>query len=234
MTVTFYLTIEGKKYTLPVPPGSITLKKKVNSQTSEVIKLGEVNNQLAKRRLVTFSISSIFPKNKKDKASYINSKATKKHGLDWVKLIQNAMNKQQRVRVILSGAGVNILCLIEGFEHSIEDATKDTIYTIDFVEYRPVKVIKKVKKKTNVKSSGKDSNNSRPKPQNNKPIAAGTKVLVNGRLYRTSTGTGAGATEKDAQRIINLISKGAKCPYHVTTLNGGWRGWVSAGSVKRA
>lgn len=219
MAIQFYLDIEGSRNILPVNPGEIAITHTSNNNAIEVVKLGEVN-QLGARTLADFSFTSEFPKNLK--AGYVNPKCTKKKPLDWVKLIQSAKNKNQRVRVIGTDLGINILATIEEFEWKYIDSTGDIAYDLSFKEYREfgAKLVAKNKIK-------------RPKPPTNKPIVPGCEVIVNGRLHRDSYGAGPGLTEKNARRKVNFIKKGRKYPYHVTLLNGGWRGWVTEGSVRR-
>lgn len=57
-------------------------------------------------------------------------------------------------------------------------------------------------------------------------------VVVNGQLHRDSLGSGPGITEQNAKRKISLVAPGSKYPYHVTTLDGGSRGWVKESDVK--
>jgi len=130
--------------------------------------------------------------------------------------------KNQRVRVIGTDLGINILATVEEFEWKYIDSTGDIAYDLSFKEYREfgAKLVAKNKIK-------------RPKPPTNKPIVPGCEVIVNGRLHRDSYGSGPGLTEKNARRKVNFIKKGRKYPYHVTLLNGGWRGWVTEGSVRR-
>ena len=227
MAIQFYLEVEGKRHILPVNPGEIKIKEHANNTTTEVVKLGEVN-QLGSKALADFSFNSEFPKNLK--AGYVNPKCTQKKPLDWVKLLENAKDKNQRVRVIGTDLGINILTAIEDFEWGYEDSTGDIVYTLGFKEYRDysAKYVKKVAKKV-----AKKKPQPKPKPAANKPITIGCTVICNGRLHRDSYGTGPGQTEKNARRKVNFIAKGRKCPYHVTTTGGGWRGWVTAGSVKR-
>lgn len=228
MAVQFYLEIEGKRYILPVNPSEIKLSENTSNHTAEVVKLGEVN-QLGLKALTDFSFSSFFPNDLKK--GYVNPKCTKMKPQAWVKTIQDARKNNRRVRVIATGLSINILTAIESFEWGYQDSSLDVYFLINFKEYRDysAKYVKTVKKKV----STARQQPKRPKPANNKPITAGCEVIVNGRLHRDSYGSGPGLTEKNARRKVNFISKGRKCPYHVTTLNGGWRGWVTAGSVKR-
>ena len=228
MTIQFYFEIEGKRFILPVNPATISIQSKSNNQVAEVVKLGEIN-QLGAKTLADFAFESIFPKNRK--ASYVNQKSTNLKPLDWVKTIQKAKDNNQRVRVIGTDLGINVLSAIESFTWGFEDSTGDVTYAISFKEYREFKAkyVQTVAKKV----STARQQPVRPKPATNKPITIGCEVICNGRLHRDSYGTGPGQTEKNARRKVNFIAKGRKCPYHVTTTGGGWRGWVTVGSVKR-
>lgn len=224
MAIQFYLEIEGVRHILPVNPGEITMKDSSNNSVTQVIKLGDVNI-FGGRTLAETSFSSIFPKD--SKANYVNKNATKRKPAEWVTIIQDAKDKNKRVRLIVTDCGVNYLTAIESYTWGIVDATSDVVYTIDLKEYRDyaAKYVKTVAKKV--------APAPRPKPANNKPITVGCEVICNGRLHRDSYGTGPGQTEKNARRKVNFMAKGRKCPYHVTTLDGGWRGWVTAESVRR-
>jgi hypothetical protein len=71
-----------------------------------------------------------------------------------------------------------------------------------------------------------------PRPAPPQKIGIGSRVIVNGRLFRDSYGTGGGLTERNAERVITLIANGRAKPYHVALVGGGDRGWVSADSVR--
>jgi hypothetical protein len=224
VAIQFYLEVEGKRHILPVNPGEIKLTTGSNNTVTEVVKLGDINS-FGGRSLVETSFKSIFPKN--TKASYINPNSKKQTPQNWVKVFEDAKNKNQRVRLIVTDCGINILTAIEKFEWGYLDASEDIEYSIELKEYRnhAAKYVKTVKKKV--------SPTPRPKPPNNKPITPGCEVIVNGQLHRDSWGAGPGVIEQNARRIVNFINPGKQCPYHVTLLDGGWRGWVTPGSVRR-
>ncbi len=64
------------------------------------------------------------------------------------------------------------------------------------------------------------------------PVGIGSEVVVNGRLHRDSYGGGAGKTLSNYRGKINFVNQKGSHPYHVTSLSGGWLGWVTAGSVQ--
>ncbi len=65
-----------------------------------------------------------------------------------------------------------------------------------------------------------------------KEIMIGSDVIVNGVLHRDSYGKGAGQSRNNYKGKVNLINKKGSHPYHVTTPEGAWLGWVTEGSVK--
>ena len=224
MAIQFYLDVEGKRYALPVNPGEIQVSSDSGNETTEVVGLGEIN-QFGSKKLSSVSLESFFPAD--TKKSYVNKAAPSKKPSEWVALIKDAKDTNKRVRLIVTDCGINILMAIGSFEYSYQDATGDAYYTIELVEYREyaAKFVKTVAKKVSAEVK-------RPTPVS-KPITIGCEVICNGQLHRDSYGTGPGQTEKNARRKVNFMAKGNKCPFHVTTLDGGWRGWVTAGSVKR-
>ncbi|MEY8370118.1 phage baseplate protein [Aerococcaceae bacterium 50-4] len=227
MAINFYLDIEGKRHLLPVNPSNIEIKNGSNNQTVEISAIGDVNIGGA-RSLISASFSSFFPKDYK--AGYVNKYAKEEKNKNWIDRLTNAKNNHDKVRLIVTDTDINQLMLIEDFSWGYEDSTGDVVYTLSFKEYREVTAIykKTIAKKINPKP--------RPAPKN-KPITIGCQVIVNGRLHRDSYGSGPGLTEKNARRQVNLIAKGRPYPYHVCMLDGTgriyWRGWVTAGSVKR-
>lgn len=64
------------------------------------------------------------------------------------------------------------------------------------------------------------------------PIVIGSEVIVNGRLHGNSYGEAPGQTKTNYRGKVNFINLKGSHPYHVTTPDGGWLGWVTADSVK--
>lgn len=224
MAIRFYLEIAGKRYVLPVNPESIKMDIPSNNQSNEVVKLGEIT-QLAVNRLKSLSFDSFFPT---QEGSYINADGDQTPPQEMVDKIEKAMNDKKPVRIIVTGTSINMLASIDQFEWEIKDATNDYYYSITFKEYREYGA-----KLLTADHKPKPA----PRPAQTQNITVGCKVVVNGRLHRDSYGTGPGQTEVNATRIVNIIvgnpRPGQNYPYHVATLNGGWRGWVSKSAVRR-
>ncbi len=66
----------------------------------------------------------------------------------------------------------------------------------------------------------------------NKQVTIGCDVIVNGRLYGTSYGDAPGQTRTNYRGKINFINLKGSHPYHVTTPQGLWQGWVTKDSVR--
>lgn len=65
-----------------------------------------------------------------------------------------------------------------------------------------------------------------PSSTRDKPIAIGSTVIVNGRLHGSSYGDAPGQMRNNYRAKVNFINLKGSHPYHVTTLSGGWLGWV--------
>lgn len=81
--------------------------------------------------------------------------------------------------------------------------------------------------KASVKGSRADST-----VQASKPVCIGSEVIVNGRLHGSSYGDAPGQTRSNYRGRVNFINLKGSHPYHVTTLDGGWLGWVTKESVR--
>jgi hypothetical protein len=223
MAIKFYLEISGRRYMLPVNPGSITVDVPGRNEANEVVKLGEIT-QLAAKGLKAVSLDCFFPADKKHSLAISGSAYMPPN--EYVALIEKAMDGQQAIRLIVTDVKINMLVSIESFRWSIVDSTGDIEYSISLKEYREyaAKFVKTVTQQISPQPT---------RPVVSQEITIGCTVIVNGRLHRDSYGSGPGQTEVNATRKVNFIAKGRSHPYHVTLTNGGWRGWVTAGSVRR-
>lgn len=64
------------------------------------------------------------------------------------------------------------------------------------------------------------------------PPFIGCDVIVNGRLHGNSYGEAPGQMRTNYRGKINFINPDGSHPYHITTPDGLWQGWVTAESVK--
>ncbi|MDB1102817.1 hypothetical protein [Lentilactobacillus parabuchneri] len=229
----FYLT-NSKNGTiqLPVNPAEVSLKWEKDNQTYDVSRLGQISiPKYTKIREVTLSFPlPLEPDNVHYTASDKPFSGAQKY-IDWLK---QAYKGRKAIRLVVSTTKINFTGTLDSLEIPLKEGFAEeypvTIMLRQYKAYkaRKVKKAKKSSKKTKISKKGQ----SRAAPP--KKVGRGSTVIVNGRLYRDSQGNGAGATERNAQRKISLIAKGAPCPYHITTTSGGDRGWVKGSAVKGA
>lgn len=223
MAIKFYLEINGKRYILPVNPGSISVDVPSRNESTEVVKLGEIT-QFAPKGLKAIGFDCFFPATRNNK--FVLRGSTFLTPANYVKLLEKEMDRGRALRLIVTGTKINMLVSIDFFTWNIVDSTGDIEYSVRFKEYREYAA-------KYVKTVAKQVSREPARPTVSQEITIGSTVIVNGRLHRDSYGTGPGLTEVNATRKVNFIQKGRSHPYHVTLVDGGWRGWVTAGSVRR-
>lgn len=232
MAIGFFIEYGGQIAHFPVNPETVNFAKESNNETTDVVRLGEIN-VLGITSLGEISFESFFPGFKN--GAYVQTKNKFWKPKKYIDLIEKIRREKKPCRFVVTDTLINTLVSIESFEYEYRAGEESDVYfSITLKEYRShdakfVKVVQQVSRPSAPKVTKKPTKNK----STNKQITAGCTVIVNGRLHRDSYGAGPGLTEKNAKRKVNFIKKGRKCPYHVTLLNGGWRGWVSASSVKR-
>ncbi len=135
---------QGKtSFRFAVLPSEYELTSESNNTQVVINSLGEIN-LLGKRKLKNISFSAIFPKQQYNFCQYTTFPAPE----ECVKLIEG-MKENGVLRLTMTGTQVNMDCTIESFTWGENDATKDINFTLEFKEYRKVKV-KTTKKKEKV------------------------------------------------------------------------------------
>ncbi|CAM3206510.1 phage baseplate protein [Lactiplantibacillus plajomi] len=224
--VGIYLTdSKNSTFELPVNPEEIQISSETDDATETVVKLGEVN-VLGEKKLRTVEIESILPV-KTAGVNYVTATKPLSSAQKYIDRILKIQKSRKPVRLVLSGSKISLKMTIAKFTYGFKNANSDEYtYTLSLTEYRTYKARKMKITKKKVAKKGK----GRSKPP--KKIGRGSKVIVNGRLHLDSYGRAPGVTEHNAVRKVNFIAPGRACPYHVTLLNGGWRGWVKKSAVK--
>lgn len=230
--INFYFEYRNsQKVQIPVNPEKLSIQSPGNNTTVSIVSLGDVN-VLKLPGLQKLSFESFIPA--KNIGTYVQAN-TPIYGAAFYKDFFLAVKRQQEpINFIVSGLGISIQMAVEDFEYWWEGSDPDMHYKLSLKEYKKhsakIAEISMPSRPGILKATqpaGKATRENTPKK-----VAIGSKVKVNGRLHRDSYGSGPGLTEKNAIRKVNFIAKGRKCPYHVTTLSGGWRGWVTEGSVE--
>lgn len=218
---------KNKTFNLPINPKEFTIDAATDDKTVSVVKLGQIN-LIGDEKLKTIDITSTLPVKTAD-VHYLSTKSVYKNGQTYLDKLTKLYKAKKPVRLVISGTKVTFKGIISEFKYGMADGfASEYAYTLKIGEYKAHKA-KKVKQKKKSKKAAKKGK-SRSKPP--KKISRGSKVIVNGRLHRDSAGNGLGANERNATRKISLVAPKAKYPYHVATLSGGARGWISKSAVK--
>lgn len=215
---------DGGRLKIPVPPERIEIQKPGNNSVANVIELGQIN-QLRIPDLSPFGWSSFFPSGE----SHFETDHDIQECIDF---FNNAMDNLETVEVSITEIGFNMTASVESFSYIYDGGDTDCNYTVQFKEYRSYGAITaQIASEQPTTPNPSGSQEARENPT--KQLAVGVTVTVNGRLHQDSYGTGPGATENNATRKVHLIvDKSRPYPIHVTTLEGGWRGWVKESDCK--
>jgi len=231
MAISLFMTnFKNQTYEFPIAPESIEYKRDAGNEKISITSLGEINRLAKKANLGTLNMMLTIPIDLRRHRRYFSGKNIKWRsstgGKNYMSLLEAMFTKHEVVRVVLTDTLFNRSVTFDDFTWSLSASGDEYIVNITMTEWRDYapKVLKKgpiPKKVVKVKS--------RP----SKKIGVGSTVIVNGRLHYDSHGARPGLTEVNARRKINFVNPGAKYPYHVTNMQGGWRGWVSKSAVRR-
>lgn len=126
---------QGKtSFRFAVLPSEYEMTSESNNTQVVIHSLGEIN-LLGKRKLKNVSFSSFFPKEKYSFCEYTSFPTPKES----VKLIEEMKNAGV-LHLTMTGTPVNMDCTIESFTWGENDGTKDINFSLEFKEYRKVKV----------------------------------------------------------------------------------------------
>lgn len=218
---------KNKTFNLPINPKEFSIDAATDDKTVSVVKLGQIN-LVGDEKLKSIEIASTLPVKTKD-VHYLSTTDVYKNGQTYLDKLSKLYKAKKPIRLVISDTKVTFKGIISEFKYGMADGfAEEYTYTLKIGEYKAHKA-KKVKAKKKSKKVAKKGK-SRSKPP--KKISRGSKVIVNGRLHGDSAGRGPGMTERNATRKISLVAPKAKYPYHVATLSGGARGWVSKSAVK--
>ena len=221
----FYLTNDSNEtIELPVNPAEIMVKRESDDKSETVIKLGEVN-LLGEDKLQEVSIESTIPLEPKTE-HYVSAASLLDSAQDYIDWIESARKLKKPIRLVISTTKISLKSTISSFEYGMKNGYDgEYSYTLSLKEFKPFEA-----KKIGVKQQPEKTVEARPSPP--KKVGVGSTVIVNGLLHRDSQVNGPGLTEQNATRKISLVAPGALYPYHVTTLDGGSRGWVKESDVR--
>lgn len=220
-----YLTNQNNKtIEIPVSPEEIMLSLARISDTVEIVNIGEVN-RIKGKKLQEITINSSFPVDRKN-TDYTTASTISGGASFYLDFVKNWFESKKFGRFTVSTTGINVRMTVEQFDYGFKKGNMDEyVYTLVLKEWREMTLrVKNLPVPPPAK----------PVPAPTRKIGIGSTVIVNGQLFRDSYGTGGGLTERNATRKVNFLALGRSKPYHVTDMSGGWRGWVSAESVRLA
>lgn len=226
--VNFYFEYRNsQRVHLPVNPEKLEIQAPGENSTVNIINLGETSI-LKNPGLKTLSFETFIPA--ANSGGYVQAGATILDQTFYRDYFQAIQNQKEPINFIVTGLGISMKMSIEDFTFWWEGSDPDMHFKISLKEYRTHSIKITTIGTPSSATSSTTSNSSRG--NDSKKVTIGSRVRVNGQLFRDSYGNGPGVTEKNAIRKVNFIKTGRACPYHVTTLEGGWRGWVKASSVE--
>lgn len=228
--VGIYLTNgSNKTIELPVTPAELMVKGEVDGDTATVLGLGEIKRYTT-RKLIPLSIESTLPLT--SDAHWVTAQNPLPDAQSYIDWLTAARDADKPVRFVLSGTQINVLTKIDGFEYGFKSGNSvEYHFALPLTEWREYKAERMtVKTAPSGQKTAAKKGAARAAPA--KKLGIGSKVVVNGQLFRDSYGGGPGMKEHNVQLKITLVAPGRARPYHVATLGGVPQGWVSASSLK--
>lgn len=232
MAIRFFFEFNNQVVQLPVNPEEIMINSSGNNKTEEVVKLGEIN-LLRQKKLEAFMIECFLPTD--SSAPYVLTKGKFQKPQFYIDFFEQIRQEKKPFRFIVSDTKINMLAAIEDLEYGMKAADNDIHYSISIKEYRPFssKVVK-IKLPTNKAEPAKVT----PPPKQERPktgFSIGDTVIANGRYYYSSWGVNPSYVfPKDfVGKISHIVNDKTRAfPIHITTLTGGYRGWVNESQIK--
>lgn len=230
----FYLD----KCLLPISPQKLQIKINNANTTVTLINEGEVN-LLKKAELTDIDFDCEIPQVKYPFAVYPDGFKGASYYLDCFEKLKSDKKPFQFIvsRSMPTGKSLfstNIKVSMESY--TITEQAKDGFdltVKIKLKQYREYGTKTVTIKTDNGKTSANVQNKRADSTvRDSKPVTIGCDVIVNGRLHGNSYGEAPGQMRTNYRGKINFINPGSSHPYHITTPDGLWQGWVTADSVR--
>lgn len=231
MAIRLFMEYENRLIQLPVNPPELAINREAKNTEINIVKLGDINI-LRGVKLSEIELESFFPVDAD--APYVLTKGEFQPPKFYVDFLEKIMRDKKPCRFLVTDTDVNMMVSIQSFEHKQEAGTDDISYNLKLKEYKPyaIKTVKIVTPPASTKPVG----TTEPPARSTKPasFSIGDVVIANGKYYQDSYGGGRHGTFKNfTGKISHKVTKpGRKLPYHITTLDGGWRGWVALSQIQ--
>lgn len=228
-----FFEYDGQVIQLPVNPEKLEISYEGNNKNVEIIQLGEISI-LKKKKLGTIKFESFFPYE-----SWWTGVQTKGQfeSVDFYKdFFIRLMDNSKPARFIVTGYNFNTLVSVESFDYYNQGGDyEDCYYSLELKEYVPyhVKILTPaISTQTSTNNEELPVIGSMDTPTlEPEQITVGCTVILNGQLHRDSEGNGPGQIKSNFRGKVNFIKKENPYPYHITTEDGSWLGWVQASDV---
>lgn len=246
--------IAATPLTLPVNPETLEVTTQSDTATAEVVKLGEIVIPKG-AKLSTLQIESFFPY--KDDSNIFDTASKIANAVDnilpsyvttglnlfssftpdkYYRYFQQLQRVGAPVRLVISECGVNMDVIVESIEKKYITCDKDMWYTLQLKEWKdPTPSSFKVKVISGSQTTTGTAVVAPPLPVRPKTgLAIGDTVIANGKYFYDSFGSGPYGTFKEFRGKISHLASNSRAThkYHITTLDGGWRGWVKADQIR--
>ncbi|EJF33715.1 hypothetical protein JC2156_04250 [Weissella koreensis KCTC 3621] len=234
MAISLFITRkDGSVHEMPMVPETISYSKESGNSQIDVIQLGEIT-RLGNTKLSRIDLDIRLPVDLRANKSYITaSRLEWDSGNKYQDMLHDIFENHEVARFVITDTFFNDVFTIESYEPTLNEQAG--MYTVSlklvqWVDYAPL-ILTQAPVPKSQHARPTQVQNPRSSGGN---IGVGSVVIVNGQLHRDSYGSGPGLTEANATRKVNFTAPGRAYPYHVTMMDGGWRGWVSAESVRLA
>ena len=243
MAIRLFFEYNGTVVQLPVNPSSLAVESAGNNATVEIVALGEINI-LRQKKLSNVKIECFFPALVNKDAPYVLTSRQFKEPQFYIDFFEKIRSEKKPARFIVTDTKVNMLVGIESFTPALNAGDDDTSYTLEMKEYRPygpksvtiqLPAVSAQQTTTNTSVTVAAQPTATTKTTR-APVgfSIGDEVTVSGNYWYSSYGDNPHGTFNNFRGKISHIvaDKTRKYRYHITTLSGGYRGWVAESQMK--
>lgn len=131
-----YISINNREKVIKIPvvPEEINITSPFNNQTCSTISQGEIK-LIGLRGLKTISWESFFPAH-----NYPFRRDNTYDAWEYVNTLEEMRDCRIPVRLIITGADINIAAVIDEFNYGLKDGSGDVYYSISLSEFKLVQI----------------------------------------------------------------------------------------------
>lgn len=218
---------------LPVVPEKVKISQDGNLESVDIVNLGSVAIPRTPS-LTELSFSSFFPQT--NIGSYVMTKNKFWKPTKYIEYFENVMKEKTPMLVTITGfPAFSMSMLIDKFDYEWVGGENDCEYDLDLIKYEEITIssvplIERYTKPEAVEATTDTTTSATAAVE--KQVTVGCEVTLNGTVHKDSYGSSPGKTFSNYHGKINFVkTDGRSHPYHVTTLSGGWLGWVVPSAV---